>query len=71
MFKPFIDPDNIIERITWRLPDAPDPNTGEITKVYWWNRISGETFDTLSLVPSVDMSGVGHWHGHIVNGEIV
>jgi hypothetical protein len=31
---------------------------------------SGETFDTLTLTPSVDVGGFGHWHGFITNGEI-
>ena len=34
-----------------------------------WKRI-GTTFDTLSLEPSVDCSGCGHWHGFVTNGEI-
>ena len=33
-----------------------------------WAR-SGETFDTLTLQPSIDASHGGHWHGHITNGE--
>lgn len=35
-----------------------------------WQR-AGDTFDTLSLVPSVDCSKTGHWHGNIINGEII
>lgn len=34
-----------------------------------WQR-TGETFDTLTLTPSVDASHFGHWHGHITNGAI-
>lgn len=34
-----------------------------------WNR-SGDTFDTLTLTPSIDASKHGHWHGFITNGEI-
>jgi Family of unknown function (DUF6527) len=34
-----------------------------------WQR-TGETFDTLSLAPSVDASKSGHWHGFVTNGEI-
>lgn len=34
-----------------------------------WQR-TGETFDTLTLTPSVDASSVGHWHGFISAGEI-
>jgi hypothetical protein len=35
-----------------------------------WQR-TGDTFDTMSLTPSVDGSHFGHWHGYITNGEIV
>lgn len=34
-----------------------------------WTR-TGETFETLSLSPSIDASKYGHWHGRITNGEI-
>jgi len=34
-----------------------------------WDR-QGDTFDTLTLLPSIDFSGKGHWHGHITNGVI-
>lgn len=34
-----------------------------------WHR-EGETFETLTLTPSVDTSQHGHWHGFITNGEI-
>jgi len=35
-----------------------------------WQR-TGETFETLSLSPSVDVSAHGHWHGFITNGFLV
>lgn len=35
-----------------------------------WQR-TGETFETLTLAPSVDASKSGHWHGFVQNGEIV
>jgi predicted RNA-binding Zn-ribbon protein involved in translation (DUF1610 family) len=35
-----------------------------------WHRVSGETFDTLTLTPSIDASAFGCWHGFITNGEI-
>lgn len=35
-----------------------------------WSR-SGETFETLTLSPSIDASKHGHWHGFIRNGAIV
>jgi hypothetical protein len=34
-----------------------------------WHR-TGETFDTLTLSPSIDCSAFGHWHGHVTNGEV-
>lgn len=34
-----------------------------------WN-MSGDSFDNLSLSPSIDASASGHWHGFITNGEV-
>jgi len=34
-----------------------------------WQR-EGETFETLTLSPSIDASKMGHWHGWIKNGEV-
>lgn len=34
-----------------------------------WTR-TGMTFETLSLVPSVDASKSGHWHGSVTNGVV-
>ncbi len=43
---------------------------GKGRTVYWQR--TGDTFETLTLTPSVDAAshGVGHWHGFITNGEI-
>ncbi len=30
--------------------------------------MTGNSFENLSLSPSIDASGVGHWHGLITNG---
>ncbi len=40
-----------------------------------WTREGGETFDTLTLTPSIDTTQPnidfpGHWHGFIRNGEV-
>lgn len=35
-----------------------------------WTREGGETFENLSLTPSIDFSRHGHWHGHVVAGEV-
>jgi hypothetical protein len=42
------------------LPHQPVPE---------WVR-SGDTFEDLTLSPSVDTSASGHWHGFITNGSI-
>jgi len=43
------------------------PPTDDATHL--WQR-SGETFDDLTLTPSIDASNDGHWHGFITNGAI-
>ena len=43
------------------------PPTDDATKL--WQR-TGETFDSLTLSPSIDASATGHWHGFIANGEV-
>lgn len=35
--------------------------------VHWMR--TGETFETLSITPSVDASASGHWHGYVQNGQ--
>lgn len=65
-FNPPIDPDGWWDKIA--RPTYIDINV--------WTRISGETFDTLTLTPSIDASESGrinfpgHWHGFITNGEV-
>ncbi len=51
-----------------RMVTFPDGHKQESVR---WTR-SGDTFETLTLTPSVDAAshGVGHWHGFITNGEI-
>lgn len=44
------------------------PPTDDASRL--WKRVSGATFDDLTLSPSIDASNVGHWHGHITNGAI-
>jgi len=38
----------------------------------YWTR-TGETFETLTLSPSIKMpeEGPEHWHGHVINGQAV
>jgi hypothetical protein len=49
----------------------PDPENDQqwVAGETIWTVISGDSFDNLSLHPSVDASPV-HWHGWITNGEI-
>lgn len=61
MFKNAIDPEHWLERGVTRHHDKAE-----------WDRV-GETFDTLTLSPSIDTTQLafdGHWHGHIRNGEV-
>lgn len=34
-----------------------------------WARAGGDSFDSLTLSPSVDASRIGCWHGFVQNGE--
>jgi hypothetical protein len=63
-----------------------EPHLGDVAHTHWpaglvrigqhiWTR-GGDTFDTLTLSPSIDASqytecGGGCWHGFIRNGEVV
>lgn len=35
----------------------------------YWQR-NGDTFEALTLTPSIDTSQHGHWHGFVTNGEV-
>lgn len=59
LFDPPIDPDNWIPKI--------GPVHGDKQK---WSRTGGESFESLTLEPSVNTENSGHWHGFIRNGEI-
>jgi len=43
------------------------PPTDDATQL--WHR-DGESFENLTLSPSIDASAHGHWHGFIRNGEV-
>jgi hypothetical protein len=60
MFTPFIDPKGWIQKFGGEFP-LP----GQLK----WNRV-GDTFETLSLAPSVNTEFHGHWHGFIQSGEV-
>lgn len=57
-----IDPANALANTTWR-PGIP------LMAGLQWSR-TGDTFDSISLVPSIDRSEDGHWHGCVNSGEI-
>lgn len=49
-----------------------DPNTLQVFREgeHVWTLAAGTSFADVSLTPSVDASGAGHWHGFITAGEI-
>lgn len=46
-----------------------DPRKSDTVEILLWNR-QGETFDDLTISPSIDASKRGHWHGFIQNGTV-
>ena len=48
--------------------DDPVLNDVHVGRVLW--RRAGDGFEDLTLDPSIDASGFGHWHGHVRNGGI-
>lgn len=60
LFNPVIDPAGLAAKYGWAtfFPESKK-----------WNR-TGDTFDTISLAPSLDFSASGEWHGWITNGEV-
>jgi hypothetical protein len=57
-FRNPIDPQSLLENTSWQPGFGPGLQ---------WER-TGDTFETLTLTPSIDFKG--HWHGHIISGEI-
>lgn len=49
--------------------DGGEAASAECSPKPRWKRM-GETFETLTLTPSIDASSSGHWHGFITNGEV-
>lgn len=56
-FWPPIDPQNVAQTFS-----IPLPHNGGHSR-------TGDTFDTLTLSPSIGFESIGHWHGHITSGE--
>lgn len=57
-FWPPIDPDQMLGRV-FELPRG-EKHT----------RVSGDSFETLTINPSIGFESIGHWHGRITNGII-
>jgi hypothetical protein len=57
-FRQPIDPHGLLAKTDWQ------PGHGTVPQ---WDR-TGDTFESLTLSPSLDFAG--HWHGHIINGEV-
>lgn len=51
-------------------PDPANPQQFPSNECIW-NVAGGDSFENLSLSPSIDASASGHWHGFVTNGEIV
>jgi Family of unknown function (DUF6527) len=43
--------------------------TFDVPPGYLWQR-TGDTFEQLTLSPSIDASKAGHWHGVVTNSEV-
>lgn len=58
---PFSNP---IDKNGWLLKGVTRPHFPNE-----WKR-EGDTFESITLNPSIDFSKIGHWHGSIINGQI-
>jgi hypothetical protein len=54
--------------IPFENPLDGGPPVGDVKNPHW--RRSGETFETLTLTPSIQRVGGCGWHGFITNGEV-
>jgi hypothetical protein len=57
-FYPPIDPAGLMGKVFDPLPE------------YGHKRLSGDTFDTLTLHPSIGFDNPPHFHGTIIDGEV-
>jgi len=53
-----------------KLRHVHELGTFDVPPGHMWQR-TGDTFDTMTLSPSVDASKSGHWHGCVRDGQIV
>lgn len=59
IFTPPIDPADWLSRMV-----VPEMLTGA------HKRVRGDTFETLTIEPSIGYDSIGHWHGRITDGNI-
>lgn len=58
-FWPPIDPEGLMGRTFDELPHEG-----------YHRRVSGDSFDALTIEPSIGFDSIRHWHGQITDGEI-
>lgn len=62
-------PDGEYELFSHLIPEEDLHHAVPCKRNYAWN-FTGDSFDNLTITPSIDASAAGHWHGFITNGEI-
>ena len=55
--------------VFFRNPVDGKAHSDDYDNAHLWMR-TGDTFETLSLSPSIDASASGHWHGYITGGDV-
>lgn len=58
-----------VKSVNVKLRHVHEERLYDVPPGFLWKR-EGDTFETMSLSPSVDASASGHWHGFLKNGEI-
>jgi hypothetical protein len=53
-----------------RLRHVHNLRTFDVPPGTLWQR-TGDTFETITLSPSLDATRAGHWHGFVTNGQIL
>lgn len=54
-----------------QLPDQSPSEVVPCRADMAWKFIAAESFDTITVTPSLDASASGHWHGCITAGRVV
>lgn len=52
------------------IPQEQLQDVVPVKRDFAWSFV-GDSFETLSIAPSIDASASGNWHGHITKGAIV